>query len=49
MRRIWPDKQTHDANMQTVTGAMQTAETDSPMPFDGKRMIFASFETVLEA
>ncbi len=46
---IWPDKETHDANMQKVMAAMQQASKDNPMPFDGKRMIFASFQTVVEA
>lgn len=46
---IWPDKATHDANMQNVMEEMQQALQDNPMPFDGKRMIFASFETVVEA
>lgn len=46
---IWPDKATHDANMQNVMTEMEHAMTDNPMPFDGKRMIFASFQTVVEA
>ena len=46
---VWPDKATHDANMEKVMEAMQAASEDHPMPFDGKRMIFASFETVVEA
>ncbi|MEO0982908.1 MAG: DUF1428 domain-containing protein [Pseudomonadota bacterium] len=46
---IWPDKATHDANMEKVMKAMQAASAALPMPFDGKRMIFASFDTVVEA
>ena len=46
---IWPDKQTHDANMQTVMTEMEKAMKNHPMPFDGKRMIFASFQSVVEA
>lgn len=46
---IWPDKETHDANMQNVMADMEHAMQDNPMPFDGKRMIFASFQTVVEA
>ena len=43
----WPDKATHDANMPK---AMQDPRFQdmSGMPFDGKRMIFAGFETVLD-
>lgn len=48
----WPDKATRDAAM----GKLQTLmETDprfnpktNPLPFDGKRMIFGGFETVVE-
>lgn len=46
---IWPDKATHDANMQNVMTDMEEASKDNPMPFDGKRMIFASFQAVYEA
>ena len=46
---IWPDKATHDENMPNVMAAMQAASADNPMPFDGKRMIFASFQSVVEA
>ena len=46
---IWPDKATHDASMQKVMEDMQAVGENSPMPFDGKRMIFASFQTVFEA
>ncbi|MEX0338799.1 MAG: DUF1428 domain-containing protein [Arenibacterium sp.] len=45
---VWPDKATHDANMQNVMSEMRAASVDNPMPFDGKRMIFASFQTVVE-
>ena len=42
---IWPDKPTRDV-------AMETMRTDPrfiavPMPFDGKRMIFGGFETIV--
>lgn len=45
---VWPDKATHDANMEAVMADMQAESEDNPMPFDGKRMIFASFETLVE-
>ncbi|MEL7029724.1 MAG: DUF1428 domain-containing protein [Pseudomonadota bacterium] len=45
---IWPDKATHDANMKNVMSEMQAVSESHPMPFDGKRMIFASFQTVVE-
>ena len=45
---VWPSKAVHDENMPKLMEAMQAASVDDPMPFDGKRMIFANFETVLE-
>ncbi|MFN3818409.1 DUF1428 domain-containing protein [Blastomonas sp.] len=48
----WPDKATRDAAMARM---MDPANTDprmdpakNPMPFDGKRMIFGGFETVVD-
>ncbi len=43
----WPDKATHDANIQNAMGDARFKEM-GPMPFDGKRMIFAGFETLLD-
>ena len=41
---VWPDKQTHDKGMEAV---MQSDEMSAmKMPFDGKRMIFGSFEEI---
>ncbi|WP_112321186.1 DUF1428 domain-containing protein [Oceanibium sediminis] len=43
----WPDKATHDAN---ITAAMNDPRLRDigDMPFDGKRMIFAGFEVMLD-
>ncbi len=48
----WPDKATRDAAMARM---MDPANADprmdpakNPMPFDGKRMIFGGFETVVD-
>ncbi len=43
----WPDKATHDANIQN---AMQDPRLQDmgEMPFDGKRMIFAGFDVLLD-
>ena len=42
----WPDKATRDAGMKKM---MEDPRMDpsNPMPFDGKRMIFGGFATVL--
>ena len=43
----WPDKATRDAGMQKM---MEDPRMDpnNPMPFDGKRMIFGGFQSVVE-
>lgn len=41
----WPDKATCDAAWEAM---MPEMEKMGDMPFDGKRMIFGSFDTVLE-
>jgi uncharacterized protein YbaA (DUF1428 family) len=41
----WPDKATRDAAMKKL---MEDPRMDTPMPFDGKRMIFGGFEPVVE-
>lgn len=52
----WPDKATRDAAMKTMTEWMENPEkadprmdpARNPMPFDGKRLIFGGFETVVD-
>jgi len=47
----WPDKATRDAAHTRMHARMESGEIPSgttDMPFDGKRMIFGGFETVLE-
>lgn len=47
----WPDKATRDAAHARMQAKMESGEIPSgttDMPFDGKRMIFGGFETVLE-
>lgn len=41
----WPDKDTHDKAWENMMPEMQKM---GEMPFDGKRMIYGTFETVLE-
>ncbi|WP_274426653.1 DUF1428 domain-containing protein [Chelativorans sp. YIM 93263] len=43
----WPDKATHDAAWEKI---MQDPRmTDMKMPFDGQRMVYGGFETLLES
>lgn len=44
----WPDKATRDAGMKKMMEDPRMNMEDNPMPFDGKRMIFGGFESVLE-
>ncbi|MEO1459994.1 MAG: DUF1428 domain-containing protein [Pseudomonadota bacterium] len=41
----WPDRAARDAGMEKV---FADPRLHGPMPFDGKRMIFASFDTMLD-
>ncbi|MCB1587454.1 MAG: DUF1428 domain-containing protein [Xanthomonadales bacterium] len=43
----WPDKPTRDAGMQRVM-ADERLNCITDMPFDGKRMIFGGFETLVQ-
>ena len=47
----WPDKATRDTGMKKIMAdpRMDPANPDNPpMPFDGKRMIFAGFSPILD-
>lgn len=43
---VWPDKATRDAAWEKLM--KDERMTGAQMPFDGKRMVFGAFETVLE-
>lgn len=45
---VWPSKEARNAGMAKVMEDPDMAEDKNPLPFDGKRMIFGGFETVLE-
>ena len=48
----WPDKATREKGMAEMHEIAMTDEsfdeTKHPVPYDGKRMIFGGFETILE-
>lgn len=44
----WPDKETRDAGMSKVMADPRMQSNDLPMPFDGKRLIFGGFRTILD-
>lgn len=52
----WPDKDTRDAAMKTMTDWMENPQKSdprmdpekNPMPFDGKRLIYGGFAPLVE-
>lgn len=44
----WPDKATRDAGMQKMMDDPRMDPAHNPMPFDGKRMIYAGFVPIVE-
>ncbi len=44
----WPDKATRDAGMAKVMADPRMQPGDEPMPFDGPRLIFGGFRTLLD-
>lgn len=43
----WPDKATRDAGMQKIMEDPRFSPENTPMPFDGKRMIYGGFAPVV--
>ncbi|ASJ76843.1 DUF1428 domain-containing protein [Granulosicoccus antarcticus] len=43
---LWPSKEVRNAGMQAV---MEDPDMAGEMPFDGKRLIYGGFETILES
>ena len=44
---VWPDKETCDAAQDKIMKD-ERMTPDGPMPFDGKRMVYGGFETILD-
>ena len=45
----WPSKAVRDAGMAKAMADPRLQEGMNPMPFDGKRMIFGSFQVIVSA
>ncbi|WP_299967432.1 DUF1428 domain-containing protein [uncultured Roseobacter sp.] len=45
---IWPSKEARETGWAKIMEDPEMAPDVNPMPFDGKRMIFGGFETILE-
>ena len=45
----WPSKEVRDAGWEKMMADPRMQAEENPMPFDGKRMIYGGFETIVEA
>lgn len=45
----WPSKQVRDEGLRKTMDIGHEMFKDAPIPFDGKRMIFGGFESIVEA
>ena len=46
---IWPSKAVRDAGMEKVMSDPRLSDETNPMPFDGSRLIYGGFQTLLDA
>jgi uncharacterized protein YbaA (DUF1428 family) len=45
---VWPSKDVRDQAWKVLMEDPRMAPDQNPMPFDGKRMIYGGFETILD-
>lgn len=45
---LWPSREARNKGMPKVMGDPRIQPNVNPMPFDGKRLIFGGFETVVD-
>jgi uncharacterized protein YbaA (DUF1428 family) len=45
---VWPSKAVRDAGMQKLMKDPRFDPASNPMPFDGKRLIYGGFETIVD-
>ena len=45
---VWPDKATRDADHSKMEPDPRVQHATKTMPFDGKRMIYGGFQTVVD-
>jgi uncharacterized protein YbaA (DUF1428 family) len=46
---LWPSRAARDEGMKRVMTDPRLSPDANPMPFDGKRMIYGGFETIVDA
>ncbi len=45
---VWPSREVRDIGWQKIMDDPRMDTENNPMPFDGERMIFGGFETILD-
>lgn len=45
---VWPSREVRDAAHEKMRADLSRRPGADPMPFDGKRLIYGSFETIVE-
>ncbi|WP_019677958.1 DUF1428 domain-containing protein [Arsukibacterium perlucidum] len=45
---VWPSKETRDTGWSAIMEDPRMSPENNPMPFDGKRLIYGGFKTVLK-
>lgn len=45
---VWPSKETRDSGWQAIMDDPRMHPDENPMPFDGKRLIYGGFRTILD-
>ena len=45
---VWPDKATRDAGHRKMQADPRVQQASNAMPFDGRRMIYGGFQTVVD-
>jgi uncharacterized protein YbaA (DUF1428 family) len=45
----WPSREIRDAGMKKVMADPRVQPSNDPLPFDGKRLIYAGFQVIVDA
>ena len=45
---VWPSREARDTGWEKIMADPRMNKENNPMPFDGKRLIFGGFETILD-
>jgi uncharacterized protein YbaA (DUF1428 family) len=45
---VWPSKEVRDSGWKSMMADPRMSRENNPMPFDGKRLIYGGFNTIIE-